>query len=78
MVAKAARRQGVGRALLRAAADWAGGAGIRKLELHVFPWNEPAMRLYEQEGFVREGYRQAHYARDGQYVDAVLMARALD
>jgi RimJ/RimL family protein N-acetyltransferase len=77
MVAKDARRQGVGRALLRAAADWAAGAGIRKLELHVFPWNEPAMRLYEQEGFVREGYRKAHYARDGQYVDAVLMARAI-
>lgn len=77
MVAKDARRQGVGRSLLNAAADWAKGAGIRKLELHVFPWNEPAMRLYEREGFVREGYRTAHYARDGELVDAVLMARVL-
>src|SRR5579862_6433899 len=45
MVAVSARRQGVGRALLAAAADWARTAGVRKLELHVFPHNEPAIRL---------------------------------
>jgi putative acetyltransferase len=78
MVAKEARRQGVGRALLGAAADWAAGAGIRKLELHVFPWNEPAIRLYEQFGFEREGYRKRHYRRDGEDVDAILMAFAID
>ena len=74
MVADDARRQGVGRALLEAAVEWARGAGVRKLELHVFPWNEPAMRLYEKFGFEREGYRKAHYRRDGEDVDAVLMA----
>jgi RimJ/RimL family protein N-acetyltransferase len=74
MVAKAARRRGVGRALLRAAAEWARGAGIRKLELHVFPWNEPAILLYENFGFAREGYRSCHYIRAGEDVDAVLMA----
>ena len=63
MVAKDARGHGVGRALLEAAVDWARGAGIRKLELHVFPWNEPAIRLYEQFGFEREGYRKGHYRR---------------
>src|ERR1700716_3057746 len=36
MVAKNARGHGVGRALLEAAVDWSRGAGIRKLELHVF------------------------------------------
>lgn len=74
MVAKEARRQGVGRALLEAAVEWARGAGVRKLELHVFPWNEPALRLYEQFGFEREGYRKAHYHRAGEDVDAILMA----
>src|SRR2546423_13480563 len=44
MVAKDARRQGVGTALLDAAVEWAGGSGVRKLELHVFPWNEPAIK----------------------------------
>jgi RimJ/RimL family protein N-acetyltransferase len=74
MVARDARRQGVGRALLSAAADWARASDIRKLELHVFPWNEPAIRLYESFGFEREGYRKGHYHRAGEYVDAILMA----
>jgi L-phenylalanine/L-methionine N-acetyltransferase len=74
MVASDARRQGVGRALLQAAVDWAGGAGVRKLELHVFPWNDAAIALYEAFGFEREGYRKGHYHRAGEDVDAILMA----
>lgn len=74
MVAKEARGGGVGRALLEAAVEWAQATGVRKLELHVFPWNEPAMRLYEKFGFEREGYRKGHYHRAGEDVDAVLMA----
>jgi RimJ/RimL family protein N-acetyltransferase len=79
MVAKSARRQGVGRALLEAAIGWARGASVRKLELHVFPWNEAAIALYESCGFEREGYRRQHYRRgDGEFVDAILMAYAVD
>ena len=74
MVAKDARRQGVGWALLEAAVDWARTSGVRKLELHVFPWNEPAIRLYEKFGFEREGFRKGHYRRAGEDVDAILMA----
>jgi RimJ/RimL family protein N-acetyltransferase len=77
MVARGARRQGVGRALLEAAVDWARGADVRKLELHVFPWNEAAIALYEAFGFEREGYRKGHYRRGGEYVDAILMAYAV-
>ena len=73
MVAVDARRQGVGTALLRAAVDWASAAGVRKLELHVFPWNEAAIALYEAFGFEREGYRKRHYRRGGEFVDAILM-----
>ena len=68
------RRQGIGRALMEAAAEWAKESGISKLELHVFPWNEPAIALYESLGYVKEGYRKNHYVRDGTYADAVLMA----
>jgi len=78
MVAVGARRRGIGRALLDAAVTWARTAGVRKLELHVFPWNEPALRLYESFGFEREGYRKRHYERDGEWVDAILMAYAVD
>ena len=74
MVAASARRHGIGRALLEQAAVWAREAGVRKLELHVFPHNEPAIGLYESFGFVREGYRKDHYLRSGEYVDAILMA----
>jgi putative acetyltransferase len=77
MVAKDVRRQGVGWALLEAAVEWARESGVRKLELHVFPWNEPAIRLYERFGFEREGYRKAHYHRAGEDVDAILMAFAI-
>ena len=77
MVAAGFRRRGVGRALLEAAVDWAREAGVRKLELHVFPHNEPAIALYDAFGFVREGYRRAHYRRGSDYVDAILMAYEL-
>jgi RimJ/RimL family protein N-acetyltransferase len=74
MVAATHRRRGIGTALLQAAVDWARDAGVRKLELHVFPYNEGAIALYEQFGFVKEGYRRAHYRRGDGYVDAILMA----
>ena len=77
MVAASHRRRGVGRMLLQQAAAWAREAGVRKLELHVFPWNEPAIRLYETFGFEREGVRRDHYRRDGEFVDAILMAYRL-
>ena len=74
MVAVTHRRRGLGTALLEQAVTWARDAGVRKLELHVFPWNEPAIRLYEGFGFEREGVRTGHYLREGEYVDAILMA----
>jgi RimJ/RimL family protein N-acetyltransferase len=79
MVAAGWRRRGIGRGLLEQAVEWARGSDVRKLELHVFPHNEAAIRLYEQFGFVREGYRRAHYRRSsGEYVDAILMAYTVD
>ncbi len=74
MVAASHRRLGIGRALLGRTVQWARENGVTKLELHVFPDNEPAIALYESFGFVREGYRRRHYRRQDQYLDAVLMA----
>ena len=74
MVAESHRRRGIGTALLEAAVAWAKGSGVSKLELHVFPWNEPAIQLYERFGFEREGLRRGHYLRNGDAVDALLMA----
>jgi len=78
MVTASHRRRGVGRGLLDQAVAWAESAGVRKLELHVFPWNEPAIALYDAYGFEREGLRKGHYLREGVPVDAILMAFQLD
>ena len=78
MVVASHRRRGVGRALLQRAVEWAGDSRVRKLELHVFPHNAPAIALYESFGFVREGYRKDHYRRGVGYVDAILMAYPVD
>ena len=78
MVAAPYRRRGIGTALLAAAEEWARLAGVSKLELHVFPHNEPAIALYDRCGYVREGYRLRHYRRpDGTLADVVLMAKQL-
>lgn len=74
MVAAGHRRKGIGWALLEQAVRWAEETGVSKLELHVFPYNTPAMALYERFGFVREGYRRGHYRRGDELLDAILMA----
>ena len=78
MVAASHRRRGVGTLLLEQAVAWARESGVRKLELHVFPWNDPALGLYGSFGFEREGYRKRHYERGDELVDAILMVYFVD
>ena len=77
MVDRGHRRLGAGTALMVEAERWARQVGVLKLELHVFPYNEPAIALYERLGYEREGFRHRHYRRGGQLVDAILMAKEL-
>ena len=77
MVSREHRRQGIGFALMEVAEQWAREAGIRKLELHVFPHNLPAIRLYEKLGYEREGFRRGHYRRGDVLIDAILMAKSV-
>ncbi len=76
-VAPAARRKGVGAALLAAAADHARALGATKLSLRVLSTNHPAMRLYQEQGFEREGQLRAEFLIDGRFVDDVLMAKQI-
>lgn len=78
MVDQEHRRHGMGTALMLEAERWAREAGVRKLELHVFPYNEAAIALYESLGYEREGFRHRHYSRGGELVDAILMAKELE
>ena len=59
MVAASHRRQGVGTALLDGAVGWARESGVRKLELHVFPWNEPALGALRVVRFRARGLSKA-------------------
>jgi len=77
MVAREARGQGVGTALITAAVTGARAGDIAKLELHVFPHNVAAIALYERCGFVAEGLRGGRFLREGRAVDVLLMALAV-
>ena len=50
-VLSSARRQGVGRALMKAAEERAAVLGVQETTLHVWNFNEKAMALYASEGF---------------------------
>ena len=68
--------RGVGTALLKAAVDLADNwLSLLRLELTVYADNLAAHRLYQRHGFVVEGTHRAYALRQGQYVDALAMAR---
>ncbi|GAA3066704.1 hypothetical protein GCM10020000_58610 [Streptomyces olivoverticillatus] len=71
------RGLGIGRALLRAAADEARAQGAVRLTLRVLGHNTPARRLYASEGFTVEGTLPGEFLLEGRYVDDVLMGRPL-
>lgn len=78
-VAKDARDQGVGNALMRHAVTWARESPIvERVELEVFAGNARAIHLYEKHGFVREGVKQRRYYRHGVAIDMVIMALILE
>ncbi len=70
-----ARRRGLARALVEAAAGAARMAGAQTLFLEVADDNPGALALYDATGFARAGIRRGYYDRgpDGT-VDAVVMS----
>lgn len=69
------RRRGVGRQLLAWLLEWAAEAGLEKITLSVFATNRPAVRLYQQFGFIAEGCQRRQIKLGDRYVDRLLMAR---
>ncbi len=65
-----ARRQGIGTALLRAAAAEAGARGASSLFLEVATTNAAARALYQSLGFAEVGRRPRYYADSS---DALIM-----
>ena len=68
--------RGVGQSLIDVALDIADNwLNLRRVELTVFADNERAIRLYKRTGFVTEGRLRDYAFRDGEFVDAIIMAR---
>lgn len=68
------RGQGVGSALMHRAITWAQTGGvIKRIQLHVYARNAPAIALYRKFGFVEEGRRRAAIYQDGVYLDDLIM-----
>jgi ribosomal-protein-alanine N-acetyltransferase len=64
-VTPSARGQGLGRALLQAAAGHAASLGAASIFLEVGADNPAALALYASLGFARVGQRKGYYAPDG-------------
>lgn len=48
---------------------------LHKLKVSVFAFNEPAIRCYESNGFLREGLLKQEIFRDGEYRDVVILSK---
>ncbi len=73
-VAGDARRRGIGRALLAELLAELSQRSVRRLFLEVAANNAGAIALYRKAGFRDIGTRPHYYDRDGETVDARLMA----
>lgn len=68
--------KGIGSQLMQVMVDYCDNwLNIRRIELEVFAANDNGLGLYEKFGFEKEGVMRDYAFRDGQYVDAVMMAR---
>ena len=77
MVRDPAQRQGIGRALLDAMIDEAGGARLEILTLTVTDGNSNAVSLYERAGFARFGTLHKAIKLGDRYHDKIHMAKHL-
>ena len=70
------QERGVGTRLMEACVDLADNwLGLTRLDLRVYTDNAPAIALYEKFGFKVEGTHRRFALRNGEYVDAHVMAR---
>jgi L-amino acid N-acyltransferase YncA len=77
-VAREARGQGVGSALMAAVIAEATRLGFHKLVLAGFSFNEAGVALYRRFGFREVGVYREQGMLDGRWVDVILMERLLE
>lgn len=74
-VAAEYRGQGIGKALLKCAVEYAYKTGLKRLELEVFAGNFAAIALYEQYGFSHADTKRNDVYVDGACKDTCAMAQ---
>ena len=68
--------RGVGRALMAALLELADKwIGLVRVDLEADASNQRAIAMYRRFGFVEEGRQKKAYFSDGEFADAILMAR---
>ena len=78
-VSEDSQSQGVGSALMDSMIDLADNwLDLKRLSLIAFVGNDRAIALYERLGFEREGIMRRVGYGDGDWMDAVMMARLRD
>lgn len=77
-VARAARGQGVGAALLEELASSAPMVGVHKLLAKVFASNAASIRLFRASGFREVGLHRRHGRLEGEWKDVLVLERLLD
>lgn len=78
-VLKHCQNQGLGRAMLEIAIQWARGSGaLRKINLKVRADNQKAADLYERLGFVKEGLATREFWISGRFFDCIVMGLSID
>lgn len=69
------RGQGLGTDAMRLLVRYAQQElGLHRVELEVYPFNQPAIRSYEKLGFRLDGTRRAATFREGRFQDVLLMS----
>ena len=67
------QKEGIGNFLMESLIRLADGMGVTTIHLEVRSGNETAIRLYERNGFARDGIRRNYYTDPVE--DALLMTR---
>jgi ribosomal protein S18 acetylase RimI-like enzyme len=71
------RGKGIGSKLLESTLNQAKTFGLEKVELQVYTSNTAAIALYKKFGFEEEGIIKRYRKLDGNYFNALLMAKFL-
>jgi len=71
--------QGIGRRMMELTIEWGRRAGLRKMYLRVYDYNERAIRMYEALGFVEEARLREDIRRvDGSFGGTIYMSLDYD